>query len=138
MAKPIGRLPHTRFELVTDRLCYLTLGGLFFFILGWLGYMSLLRGQSPRWFHHILPAVPALVATYWFALALCWFAKRRGRAEAETHDFKLCTRCRYPLDALLEQGECPECGTSCEIDRVRWQWQQRYFGFQDWRAAARK
>jgi len=42
------------------------------------------------------------------------------------HQVLLCTRCRYPLEGLGEEGQCPECGEPFNRELVIKTWQERY------------
>lgn len=44
------------------------------------------------------------------------------RRRVEANDGALCTECGSSLVGQSEQGECPVCGTSFDLDRVRHQW----------------
>ena len=55
---------------------------------------------------------------YWLPRA----HKARQRRFIQRHSYEVCTQCGYVLSGLPSVHECPECGTSYDVQDVRHRW----------------
>jgi hypothetical protein len=67
-----------------------------------------------------------IVAAFAFAVH---GARRRDYQAIRDADFKVCMRCRYPLDAIAPEGDCPECGAPYSHEESVKCWRFAYSGF---------
>lgn len=52
--------------------------------------------------------------------------RRRSIRMLTEHAWKVCPRCRYPLDHLPDEGTCPECGEAYSDRSVGEAWGRTY------------
>lgn len=94
--------------------------------------------------HQMLPKINGyLIALPTFVLQLLsltysvylGLADRRKLDRAREHNFLICSKCTFPLDAIKDAETCPECGSNFHSDDLRRRWYEAWVNRRNFREA---
>ena len=87
-----------------------------FVVLWWADLMEII---GPWWLMFMIVLLVLVMPVAIFVVAQ--WEKRLMRRLAEAA-YRLCPRCGHRLTGLAQTTACPECGESCDLERVEQSW----------------
>jgi hypothetical protein len=86
---------------------------------------AVIGGATAFWLNAPIAVLIVIMVAWWIGRRLFPVsAASQLQIQLEEGDFRLCTRCRYCLRGLSDEGLCPECGSPFVIAEVQHYWQR--------------